>query len=309
MLKSYKTPLRYPGGKSRATRFLSRHIPSNFKEYVEPFLGGGSMAIHISKENPKMPVWVNDKYFNLYAFWIMLQTHGDELQQKIIEKKDIASCFLDQEQSHRELFLQCKEEIQTEKDPFEVAWRFFVLNKCSFSGLGESSGFSKQASQSNFSYNNIKKLEGYSRIIKNWDITNLDYTEVLPACKQESFVFLDPPYDINSFLYGKSGNMHNNFDHDEFRDAASLCEGQTMITYNANDKLKEMFSSWNQLEWDLTYTLHSSKIYRKDESNRRELLLTNYGYPEEKTLEEFYEKNPHATSTDESPKRDMELSK
>lgn len=102
--------------------------------------------------------------------------------------------------------------------------------------------------------------------------------------------------------------MHNNFDHDEFRDAASLCEGQTMITYNANDKLKEMFSSWNQLEWDLTYTLHSSKIYRKDESNRRELLLTNYGYPEEKTLEEFYEKNTHATNSDESPKRDMELS-
>jgi DNA adenine methylase len=173
--------------------------------------------------------------------------------------------------------------------------------------LGESSGFSKQASQSNFSYNNIRKLEGYNKIIQKWDITNLDYTDILPACKKESFVFLDPPYDINSFLYGKGGNMHNNFDHDEFRDAASLCEGQTMITYNSNDKLKEMFSSWNQLDWDLTYTMHSSKIYRKDESNRRELLLTNYGYPKENTLEEFYDTNANATPADESPKRDLEF--
>ena len=100
--------------------------------------------------------------------------------------------------------------------------------------------------------------------------------------------------------------MHNSFDHEEFRDAAALCEGQTMITYNSNDKLKEMFSSWNQLEWDLTYTMHSSKMYRKDESNRRELLLTNYGYPES-NLEEFYDKNANATPTDEPPKRDLEL--
>lgn len=308
MNKALKTPLRYPGGKSRAIRYLYNRIPNEMSEYVEPFLGGGSMAIHMTKMNPNMPIWVNDKYYNLYCFWKVLQVETDRLYQKLIEKKDIASCFIDQEMSHRELFIQCKEELRDdnfEEDPFEIAWRFYVLNKCSFSGLGESSGFSKAASQQNFSYNNIRKLPAFGNLIQHWDITNLDYTHVLASCKKDAFVFLDPPYDINSFLYGKKGNMHSNFDHEDFRDQVSTCESQMMITYNSNDKLKEMFSSWDQQEWDLTYTLHSSKVYRSHEANRKELLLTNYKNTEV-TLEGFYDKDTSAKNADVSKSRDIQ---
>jgi len=50
-MKSLKTPLRYPGGKSRALTKIVPHIPdlSEYQEYREPFLGGGSVAIHITK--------------------------------------------------------------------------------------------------------------------------------------------------------------------------------------------------------------------------------------------------------------------
>ena len=60
--KSYKTPLRYPGGKSRAVKVLKEDFPKEFSEFREPFLGGGSMAIHIAKEHQGVDVWVNDKY-------------------------------------------------------------------------------------------------------------------------------------------------------------------------------------------------------------------------------------------------------
>ena len=156
------------------------------------------------------------------------------------------------------------------------------------------------ASQQNFSYSNIRKLPAFGGMIQHWDITNLDYTHVLGACKKESFVFLDPPYDIESFLYGRKGNMHSTFDHQDFRDQVSVCEAQMMITYNSNDKLKEMFSSWNQQEWDLTYTMHSSKVYRSHEANRKELLLTNYKNSAN-TLEDFYEKD--------APTKDSNVSK
>ena len=49
-----------------------------------------------------------------------------------------------------------------------------------------------------------------------------------------------------------------------------------MITYNSSEDLRELYKDWNQSEWDLTYTMHSGKMYRKDEKNRKELLLTNY---------------------------------
>ena len=49
------------------------------KQYREPFLGGGSCGISFSKRFPKIPVWVNDKYYNLYCFWITLQKEGENL--------------------------------------------------------------------------------------------------------------------------------------------------------------------------------------------------------------------------------------
>ena len=62
--KSHKTPLRYPGGKSRALSKLFQFIPnlSDYTEYREPFLGGGSVAIEISKRYPHLKIWVNDLY-------------------------------------------------------------------------------------------------------------------------------------------------------------------------------------------------------------------------------------------------------
>ena len=45
-----KTCLRYPGGKSKATKTLSPWYPENFKEYREPFIGGGSVYFHLKPE-------------------------------------------------------------------------------------------------------------------------------------------------------------------------------------------------------------------------------------------------------------------
>ena len=48
-LKSYKTPLRYPGGKSRALSKLFQFIPDlkDYESFHEPFVGGGSVAMKL----------------------------------------------------------------------------------------------------------------------------------------------------------------------------------------------------------------------------------------------------------------------
>jgi len=271
-----KTPLRYPGGKSRATKIIfdQKHLPE-FKRYREPFLGGGSCALDISKRFD-VPVWVNDKYYNLYAFWKTLQENSEMLYNSIFELKQKAESYEDKLAAHRELFIESRTNIVEATDPFDIAVLFFVINKCSFSGLTESSGFSKMASASNFSFANIQKLRGYGPLIKHWKITNLDYTEVLEDCNQDDFVFADPPYDIKSGLYGKKGQHHLSFDHEKFFKDCFNCAGNVMITYNSSEELRNLYEDWNQLEWDLTYTMHSGTMYRKDEKNRKELLITNY---------------------------------
>ena len=49
-MKSYKTPLRYPGGKSRAAQKIEAYFPDlgEYDEFRAPFLGGGSVAIYIA---------------------------------------------------------------------------------------------------------------------------------------------------------------------------------------------------------------------------------------------------------------------
>ena len=88
-MKSLKTPLRYPGGKSRACTKLDQYIPNldEYKEYREPFLGGGSVAIHITKKYPHLDIWVNDLYEPLYNFWCELRDNGRKVRDELVQLK------------------------------------------------------------------------------------------------------------------------------------------------------------------------------------------------------------------------------
>lgn len=292
--KRLKTPLRYPGGKSRAMKYLfsDENMPKNeIKEYREGFIGGGSPAIAFTKANPDVPVWINDKYFNLYKFWTVLRDRGDELADFLIRFKEDHG---DDVEKHRESFLLHKEEITTCGTDFGIAWRFFFLNKSSFSGLGESSGFSKLACNANFNMSTIEALRYYSSLIKNWKITNDDYSTLLDD-NPNAFVFLDPPYqDIGKgnadALYGKGGSMHKSFNHYEFCQKASDCGNMVMITYNSNPTLREWLGDWDQVEWDLTYTMRSNnQEYRETQGERKELLCMNYERIKTNYFEDIFE--------------------
>ena len=274
-MKSLKTPLRYPGGKSRACTKLDVYIPDlrDYKEYREPFLGGGSVAIHITKKYPNLDVWVNDLYEPLYNFWRVLQDDGHKMFKRLQELK---SRYPDRG-SAKGLFLEAKDVVNDYDQPnLFRACAFYVINKCSFSGLTESSSFSAQASDSNFSMRGIEKLPGYTQIIRNWKITNLSYEQLLTDDKNV-FTYLDPPYDIRSNLYGRKGSMHNGFSHDGFAADCDRFIGPQLISYNSSQLVKDRFEGWEVGEFDLTYTMRSVGEYMREQKERKELLLFNYG--------------------------------
>ena len=278
-VKALKTPLRYPGGKSKAIKTLTPWFPQIISEYREPFIGGGSIAIQITKLYPDIPVWINDLYVPLYNFWVQLRDRGEELSERVREEKQRTLDAGDNDkvtEKAKELFNKYKEEIDT-YDDFEKAVAFFIMNKCSYSGLTENSTFSPTASNSNFSLVGADKLAQFSELIKNWKITNIDYSEVMKAYGSgNTFVFLDPPYDIKDFLYGKNREMHKSFDHDRFADDVYNCVHKFMITYNVNDRLMELYKNYNLKEWKLRYSMAHRGDKGTDENVKTELLVTNY---------------------------------
>tara|TARA_B000000557_G_scaffold28942_1_gene21237 strand:+ start:16616 stop:17464 length:849 start_codon:yes stop_codon:yes gene_type:complete len=275
--KSLKTPLRYPGGKSRAVVKLLQFLPdlTQVKEYREPFLGGGSVAIEITKRYPHIGVWVNDLYEPLYNFWCELQHDGEKLQKELLSLKEV-HCNQD---SARCLFQEMKEIINDEeKSNFDRALAFYIVNKCSFSGLTESSSFSAQASDSNFSIRGIERLVEYQELIQHWTITNLTYERMLinDWDSKGIFTYMDPPYDIKDNLYGRKGGMHKKFDHDDFAKNCDEYTSPLLISYNSSQIVKDRFKEWTVAEFAHTYTMRSVGCYNIDQASRKELVLLNY---------------------------------
>ena len=273
-MKSLKTPLRYPGGKSRAVTKMAQYLPdmNKYKEYREPFLGGGSVALYVTKTYPHLEVWVNDLYEPLVNFWQQLQDEPDEITKRL---RCFKSAYPNPEKA-KDLFLESKELVNDDRASLVTrAVSFYIINKCSFSGLTESSSFSKQASNSNFSLRGIEKLPEYSEIIQNWVITNLTY-ERMSCDEKDVFTYLDPPYEIKSSLYGKKGGMHKGFDHDAFAEECDRHTNHMMISYNSSQLIRDRFKEWTPSEFDHTYTMRSVGDYMKEQQERKELVLTNY---------------------------------
>jgi len=274
-MKSLKTPLRYPGGKSRACVKMGPYFPDlrDYEEFREPFLGGGSVAIYITKKYPNLDIWVNDLYEPLVNFWQQLQMFGIDLKDKLVDLKTTNNT----PELAKDLFLKAKEQVNdTSLSNVDRAVAFYIVNKCSFSGLTESSSFSAQASNANFSLRGIEKLPEYSKLIEHWRITNYSYDYLLGS-EGNAFVYLDPPYDIKDNLYGRKGSMHKGFDHDKFAADCSACSFDQLISYNSDQLVKERFKDWKTGEFDLTYTMRSVGEYMREQKERKELLLFNYG--------------------------------
>jgi len=274
-MKSLKTPLRYPGGKSRACTKMDPYFPDlrNYNEFREPFLGGGSVAIHITKKYPDIKIWVNDLYEPLVNFWQQLQMFGVDMKNVLT---DLKSEYNTPDKA-RTLFNDAKISVNDlHQTNLDRAVAFYVVNKCSFSGLTESSSFSQQASNSNFSMRGIEKLPEYSKLIEDWRITNYSYDYLMNG-NRGSFMYLDPPYDIKDNLYGNKGSMHKGFDHDKFAADCDACNMDQLISYNSDQLVKDRFKNWNAAEFDLTYTMRSVGEYMREQKQRKELLLFNYG--------------------------------
>ena len=263
-----KSPLRYPGGKSRALKQIIPHIPA-FREYREPFLGGGSVFVRLRQLYPDCIFKVNDLYPELYHFWSKIQDEPEELIALVRKWKT-------EQKEGKELYRYL---IKNLKDftPLQKAAAFFILNRLTFSGTSESGGFSKQAFEKRFTESSIVRAENLATILtENVQITNQDFSEIINAEGEEVFIFLDPPYYSASKagLYGKNGNMHKGFDHKRFAETMKNCSHKWLITYDNSEYIRGLFDFAHIYTWELTYGMRNVGDAGKQKA--KEIFISNY---------------------------------
>lgn len=262
-----KSPLRYPGGKSKALEQILPLIPY-FEEFREPFVGGGSVFLALKQLYPDRKYWINDLYFELYKFWEYTQK---DLQSVVNQVNAWKKEFHNGKELHKFL----GENIGS-FDDLKKASAFFVFNRITFSGTTEAGGFSEQAFQKRFTESSIQRLGLLKNVVKDTKITNLDYEEVVKEEGENVFIFLDPPYfsATKSALYGKNGKLHKSFDHERFAETMKNCNHKWLITYDNCDYIKDLFSFANIAEWNLMYGMRN----QTETSNQlgKEIFIANF---------------------------------
>lgn len=275
-----KSPLRYPGGKSRAVELIASLIPS-FDEFREPFVGGGSVFIYLKQLYPNKQYWINDLYPELYKFWLLIQQNTEGVINQVRIWKD---SYQEGKVLHR--FLT---ENMAQFNDLEKASAFFIFNRITFSGTTESGGFSEQAFKGRFTASSIERLKAVAPILHKTTITNWDYKNVVDTEGDNVFLFLDPPYysATKSALYGKNGKLHKTFDHERFAQTMKNCNHKWLITYDDSPYIRKLFCFANILSWDLTYGMRN--ITEQSNQNGKELFISNYleRLPSQKQYELF----------------------
>ncbi len=271
-MNTIKSPLRYPGGKSRAIQQMKFLLPKEFEEYREPFVGGGSFFVYLKQAYPKLKVWINDLNPELYYFWKYTQIDSEKLAKEVLKVKTERA---DGQALFNELV---KVNIETLTE-FERAVRFFVLNRITFSGVVESGGYSQLSFAGRFTESSIERVAKLGELLEGIKITYLDYREVLSNGGKEVFTFLDPPYfkATKSKLYGKNGILHTGFNHDEFAHAMKKCNHSWLITYDDSPEIRKNFDFANIYEWELQYGMNNYKQGKADKGS--EFFISNYELP------------------------------
>ena len=230
-----KSPLRYPGGKSRAVKEITKYFPKA-EEYIFTFTGGASIEL-FTFQNLSKNIKCYDVFQPLINFWNNLSTHNDEMVEHIQRHYPLP----------RDAFYSLQKNTKTTADPIQQGAEFYVLNRCSFSGSTLSGGISPNHPR--FTEKGIESLRKYKGL--GFAVENKSFEESISKTSSESFIYLDPPYKIKGDnLYGDKGSTHKFFNHLLLRDVLQDKKNWIM-SYNDSDEIRNLYSDYKiiSLEW------------------------------------------------------------
>jgi DNA adenine methylase len=255
------SPLRYPGGKTRACKIIENVILqhfdiTSFDTIISPFFGGGSFEFYMQNKY-RVALKVNDKFMPLYNFWKQVKINKDILCEGL---RDIKSVSKEQFIAYRKTIMDLQDNI------LQQAIQYFVINRCSFSGSTLSGGFSEEASRKRFTQSSINKIEALD--FTNIEIYNEDFYDFIntyiPALTEaqpsKSLLFLDPPYylESKSKLYGNNGDLHEGFNHNLLFELLNS-KKNWVLTYNNCEYIRNLYKDYTILDVNWSYGMNTTK--------------------------------------------------
>jgi DNA adenine methylase len=203
--------VKWVGGKQALAPTLVSYFPTDFTNYFEPFLGGGSVLLSVRPEQAyasDQNNWLIDTYNAVKDDW------------KAVAK------VLDKLENTRESFLEIRKIQPQTLQPAKRAAHFIYLNKTCFRGLfrvNKQGQFNVPYGEYDRRYYSPENLKAVSDALQHVNFHCCDFEETATQAKSGDFVYFDPPYyklggfsDFNRY----TANQFREMDHVRL---ASLC--------------------------------------------------------------------------------------
>lgn len=254
------SPLRYPGGKGKLARFIGNIVSKNGLEgcdYVEPFVGGGAVALYLLKAKFVNRIHINDIDPAIYTFWLHAAHNSGQLCD-LVENTPVTM-----EEWHRQ------GEIQKDKEnsvgSLRLAFSTLFLNRTNRSGIIWAAPIGGLAQTGTWKldcrFNKAKIIEQLQSIgsfkehIAVYQKDAKDLLKDFEAYESPCFFYIDPPY------YQKGQSLYLNAfapnDHKELANVIAGSPHKWLVSYDNIPAISTIYTNFNRLEYSIQYSVQN----------------------------------------------------
>lgn len=255
--KNY-SPLRYPGGKNKLSKYVTRLIENNDLingTYIEPYAGGAAVALYLLINGHVNNIIINDIDRSIYAFWHSVLYETDDLCNLIRETP-----------INMNIWNEFKE-IQKNKEEaplLQLGFSTLFLNRTNRSGILSAGVIGGKNQNGNYKmdcrFNRnqlIEKIQLIARFRDHIRLYNLDTIDlinnVINNMDNQAFVFFDPPY------YKKGATLYvNSYKHEDhislMNSISNISNHKWIVTYDNVEEIASIYSNFRIVTYSLTYT-------------------------------------------------------
>ncbi|TWD34181.1 DNA adenine methylase [Vibrio crassostreae] len=261
----FLTPLRYPGGKGKLADYVKETYRANDiqnSHYVEPYTGGGAVALDMLFSGTTEHIHINDIDPAVHSFWFSVLNHTNDLVD-LIENTDVT---IDEWFRQRDI-LRAND---NDTSALELGFSAFFLNRTNRSGILKAGVIGGKAQSGKWKLdvrfnkedliNRIKRISLFSDQISLYNLDAVALIKELDGkIPENSLIYLDPPYYVKG--QGLYRNFYTHNDHVLIKEALTQSNFKNwLVSYDNAPEIQEIYSKYPQNIYSLQYTAQKKSV-------------------------------------------------
>lgn len=282
-----RTPLRYPGGKGKVTRYVAHLLDLNGVDgtYIEPFAGGAGVAVNLLLAGRVKRIIINDLDHGVSSFWHTL-THEkstliDAIKRVPFDTHTSLDEFTADERFRYWRSVHDRYVRDEDRSMEDIAFDFFMLNRMNVSGIvkgGPIGGYSQSGKYNIGARFNkdelIRRIDAIaarsdSIMVRNDEgshfCSRLFRGEIPGVQQSNTFMFVDPPY------YRQGRNLYNSYATDKIHDLVARellkhgLEWNWIVTYDDEPFIRDTYDceQLQKYRYDITYSANKRGKFKE----------------------------------------------